>query len=859
MKRASISILAAALVGCAAASIHAASLAIDSLAGAITQNEIDSFKAYMAAQVPPPTPWGALNATTHNAWCDGAGGNNLEAMGLMYEATGDINILTNMIYWADTCVSERNDLMAATNGGQRICWDGVIDKIWVAQDLATTNPSTGCETGDAQGHMAYAALLILQNPSLWNQTVPDGDPYGYGTTYFQRATNYVQKCDEANNQYCLKYFVQPGTYLIVDPTNSAWKGLDTPNNRQSMWYVGFGRLAQCHEILGDNPSLATEYENIGKAASGQCINGMAGYHPTTVNGDAVYDWGYYPFDVYPNHLENVGHGAYDMYGVWRAYDRSVYGYTLSTVKPFANALVDVMNIATNSFSGAVDGTGTAQNYMQQQWLWLADLRASVYDVVAQADYVSGRYKSDPYMDAAILWMKNRRQQEFAVSATPDSQTVTAGNGTSYTTTVSPWGGFAGTVSLSVSGLPSGASASFNDSSINLATINAASTNVTLSVSTSSSTAGGTYTLTITGTSGSVSHSTTVSLAVNGSATPDFSISASPPSQTVTAGNGTNYTVNLSSINGFNSSVSLSASGLPSGATASFNPSSLVPPGLATMTVATSASTPAGSSTLTITGTSGSLQHSANATLVVNTPPAAPTGLGATAGNAQVALSWTASSGATSYNVKRATVSGGPYTTIANVSTTSYTDSSVTNGTTYYYVVSAVNSGGESANSSEASATPSAPTAPPAPTGLTATAGNAQVALSWTASSGATSYNVKRATTSGGPYTTITNVSSTSYTDSSVINGTTYYYVVSAVNSAGESANSSEASATPSAPAAPAAPTNLTATTMKQPGHIQLTWTQSSSPNITSNNIYRSTTSGGPYTLVTTLSAATSYT
>ncbi|MFN2513923.1 MAG: fibronectin type III domain-containing protein [Pyrinomonadaceae bacterium] len=123
---------------------------------------------------------------------------------------------------------------------------------------------------------------------------------------------------------------------------------------------------------------------------------------------------------------------------------------------------------------------------------------------------------------------------------------------------------------------------------------------------------------------------------------------------------------------------------------------------------------------------------------------------------------------------------------------------MTNGTTYYYVVTAVNSAGESANSNQASATPTAPPTPPAaPTGLTATAGNAQVALSWTASSGATSYNVKRSTTSGGPYTTIApGVTTTSYTDASVTNGTTYYYVVTAVNSTGESANSNQASATP---------------------------------------------------------------
>jgi len=184
-----------------------------------------------------------------------------------------------------------------------------------------------------------------------------------------------------------------------------------------------------------------------------------------------------------------------------------------------------------------------------------------------------------------------------------------------------------------------------------------------------------------------------------------------------------------------------------------------------------------------------------------TAPAAPTGLTATAGNGQVSLSWAASSGATSYTVKRATTSGGPYTNVAtNVTTTSYTNTSLTNGTTYYYVVSASNSAGSSANSAQASATPTGsttPTAPAAPTGLTATAGNGQVSLSWAASSGATSYTVKRATTSGGAYTNVaTNVASTSYTDTGVTNGTTYYYVVSASNSAGSSADSAQASATP---------------------------------------------------------------
>lgn len=87
-----------------------------------------------------------------------------------------------------------------------------------------------------------------------------------------------------------------------------------------------------------------------------------------------------------------------------------------------------------------------------------------------------------------------------------------------------------------------------------------------------------------------------------------------------------------------------------------------------------------------------------------------------------------------------------------------------------------------------------------PTNLTANANVATVTLNWTAVSGATSYNVKRSTTASGPYTTIaTAVTGTTFTDTGLTNGTKYYYVVTAVNSGGESGNLNEASATPAAP------------------------------------------------------------
>jgi len=180
-------------------------------------------------------------------------------------------------------------------------------------------------------------------------------------------------------------------------------------------------------------------------------------------------------------------------------------------------------------------------------------------------------------------------------------------------------------------------------------------------------------------------------------------------------------------------------------------------------------------------------------------PAVPAGLAAAAGNAQVALHWTASSDATGYYVERSNASGGPYTQISVQAAANYMDTGLTNGTKYYYVVSAYNSAGQSANSAGVSATPTLST-PPVPTGLAATAGNGVVSLAWTGSSGAITYSVKRSTSSGTD-AQIAAPTSTSYTDTSVTNGTIYYYVVSAVNSVGPSANSTQVSATPAAPVA----------------------------------------------------------
>jgi hypothetical protein len=197
--------------------------------------------------------------------------------------------------------------------------------------------------------------------------------------------------------------------------------------------------------------------------------------------------------------------------------------------------------------------------------------------------------------------------DYSLSASPASQTVAPGASTSYTVTVTPSGGFSGTVTFSVSGLPAGAGASFNPPSVNT------SGSSTMSVTTSPSTPVGSYPLTITGTSGTLSHTTSVTLVV-ANPTADFTLSATPASRSVPRNGTTTYTVTVTPSNGFSGTVSFAVSGLPSGATASFNPTTVTGSGSTTMTVTVGRTR--GTFPLTITGTSGTLSHTASVSLTV---------------------------------------------------------------------------------------------------------------------------------------------------------------------------------------------------------------------------------------------------
>jgi len=201
---------------------------------------------------------------------------------------------------------------------------------------------------------------------------------------------------------------------------------------------------------------------------------------------------------------------------------------------------------------------------------------------------------------------------FTLSDSPTSLTITQGSSGSSTITVTDLNGFSGSVTLAASGLPSGVTATFGTNPTTGTSV------LTLTASATATT--GTSTVTITGTSGSLTATTSLALTVSATASPNFTIAASPTSLSVAQGSSGSSTITIASQNSFNSATTLTVSGLPTGVTATFSTNPVTPPAngsaTSTLTLAASSTATAGTATITVTGTSGSLTHSATITLTV---------------------------------------------------------------------------------------------------------------------------------------------------------------------------------------------------------------------------------------------------
>ena len=200
--------------------------------------------------------------------------------------------------------------------------------------------------------------------------------------------------------------------------------------------------------------------------------------------------------------------------------------------------------------------------------------------------------------------------DFSINASPSTVSVVRGSSVTSTISTATTSGAAQNVSFSTSGLPSGATASFNPGSVT------SGGSSTLTIFTTTGTATGSYAVTVTGTGATATHATTVTLTVTAPVANDFSISASPSSVSVAQGGAGNSTISTTITSGSAQTVNLSASGLPSGASASFSPASVSSGGNSTLTLSASASTTPGTYPITVTGTGSSATHSTSVSLTV---------------------------------------------------------------------------------------------------------------------------------------------------------------------------------------------------------------------------------------------------
>ncbi|HEV1998260.1 MAG TPA: hypothetical protein VGR61_09050 [Candidatus Dormibacteraeota bacterium] len=335
-------------------------------------------------------------------------------------------------------------------------------------------------------------------------------------------------------------------------------------------------------------ALSTATASVGTAARtlswwldveiGNSWNGTAAANSSTVQGDIDY-------------LRSQGTGTVGIYSTGYQWAQITGGYTVPS-SPSAAAAPDWL-AGASSVSNAASLCNPANSFSGGP-VQLVQYPDSGFN----GNYVCGAPPA-PTPDYSLA------------AATPTSHTVVQSASTSYTVSIARTGGFTDSVTLSVTGLPTGASGTFSPNPASWA-----SSSSSLSVTTSSTTTLGSYPLTITGVGGSLTHITSVTLVVQAAPTPDYSLAAvTPASHTVVQGASTSYTVSIASTGGFTGWVTLSVTGLPTGASPTFNPN----PASGTsssLSVKTSSTTPAGSYVLTIAGTSGSLTRTITVTLVV---------------------------------------------------------------------------------------------------------------------------------------------------------------------------------------------------------------------------------------------------
>ena len=389
-------------------------MTIQSLTGFVTNTEIISFKHYVNTVSKID-----IN-NIGNAYVYGISGSAIEALGLMYEVTGDIDILDRMMEFTEGALLCRI---------YNLTWTGKYEYIW-------PNPVVTTEQGDIVGHIAYNVKMILQTPSIWNNTVLIGNNT-FGITYYDRAITYLYQANQTVD-YLVNFIpfgsggnngapigsggtsytgntsflsgVSPG-YTFPNVTYfrnpSSFQALrPVPWNQQMMINNAFQRLAECYEILGDHDDLVIQFDTYVNNSFNYFFDNVI---PYTSHNKQVYLWPYSKDNNPFQNPEDTAHGSYDTWGLFRGYHSGRYNISLNEMTIVANTIQYVVTNGTNkylNFVYPIKNVGTT-NYLLQGYIFMGIITPTLYFNISHSDIIAGgRQNQNPLITAAILWVKN---------------------------------------------------------------------------------------------------------------------------------------------------------------------------------------------------------------------------------------------------------------------------------------------------------------------------------------------------------------------------------------------------------------------------------------------------------------------
>lgn len=391
----------------------AAPLVFERLTGPPTSQEVTAFKAWAGAFRPDSSNEG-------DAWAQGHSGQALQAMGLMYEMTGDPAILGRMLAVASAGLAERNDL-APPPVGHLPLWPGADTPAWGNRPHEEGDAGhAGPETGLVVGRIAYAAYLALRTPALAGEVVPDGDPHHFGLTFGERARALVRRLDETEDRFILRWFVRRRDRLrFYYPTDRRYANLSeggnagnpVPWNQQMMIGEGLMRLAQCHQLLGDDPERVATYDGCVRSSIQWLLSRAQSHRDPRVRG-AYYTWHYSTDDF--RHVEDSTHAGLDEAGLCLYYGSGRYSDVLSRANllGFANDFVDVVARGGRGFAGTVDGGGkrghaAMTDFPRPNSLLLLEFRPDAFRNFVAAALAAKRTRGDVTAITNLLWVRYR--------------------------------------------------------------------------------------------------------------------------------------------------------------------------------------------------------------------------------------------------------------------------------------------------------------------------------------------------------------------------------------------------------------------------------------------------------------------